>query len=97
MHIFVLYYPFGNHRWCRMQQTNRCPVGATLEMIGGKYKALILWHLSEETLRFSELKKKIETATAKMLTQQLVRTPLRDTQPFQSHLICTSDGRNLVQ
>ena len=54
-----------------MQQTNRCPVGATLEMIGGKYKALILWHLSEETLRFSELKKKIETATAKMLTQQL--------------------------
>lgn len=54
-----------------MQTTNRCPVAATLEMIGGKYKALILWHLSEGTLRFSELKKQISGATAKMLTQQL--------------------------
>ena len=48
-----------------------CPVEATLELIGGKYKALILWHLSEQTLRFSELKRLIPTATAKMLTQQL--------------------------
>ena len=48
-----------------------CPVEATLELIGGKYKALILWHLSEATLRFSELKKLIPSATPKMLTQQL--------------------------
>ena len=48
-----------------------CPVEATLELIGGKYKALILWHLSEQTLRFSELKRLIPTATAKMLTQHL--------------------------
>lgn len=48
-----------------------CPVEATLELIGGKYKALILWHLSEGTLRFSELKKLISNATPKMLTQQL--------------------------
>lgn len=48
-----------------------CPVQATLDLIGGKYKALILWHLSEETLRFSELRKLIPGATPKMLTQQL--------------------------
>lgn len=54
-----------------MQITDRCPVEATLELIGGKYKALILWHLSEGTLRFSELNKRISGATAKMLTQQL--------------------------
>lgn len=54
-----------------MQQTNECPVSATLELIGGKYKALILWHLSEGTLRYSELRKRISKATAKMLTQQL--------------------------
>lgn len=54
-----------------MQITNCCPVEATLEMIGGKYKALILWHLSEGKLRFSELKKAISNATPKMLTQQL--------------------------
>ncbi len=51
--------------------TDRCPVSATLELIGGKYKGLILWHLSECTLRFSELQKRIPKATAKMLTQQL--------------------------
>lgn len=51
--------------------TDRCPVATTLEMIGGKYKALILWHLSENKLRFSELKKALSNATAKMLTQQL--------------------------
>lgn len=54
-----------------MQITDRCPVEATLELIGGKYKALILWHLSEGTLRFSELNKRISGATPKMLTQQL--------------------------
>lgn len=54
-----------------MQATNCCPVAATLELIGGKYKALILWHLSDGKLRFSELKKFISNATPKMLTQQL--------------------------
>ncbi|MDR1638816.1 MAG: helix-turn-helix transcriptional regulator [Clostridiales bacterium] len=48
-----------------------CPVDATLDMIGGKYKALILWHLIDTTLRFGELSKLIPQATAKMLTQQL--------------------------
>ena len=54
-----------------MELTNHCPVEATLELIGGKYKALILWHLSEGQLRFSELRKVIKNATPKMLTQQL--------------------------
>lgn len=54
-----------------MKQTDQCPVSATLELIGGKYKGLILWHLSEGTLRFSELQKLINKATPKMLTQQL--------------------------
>ena len=54
-----------------MAMTQNCPVAATLELIGGKYKALILWHLSAGTLRFSELKKVINNATPKMLTQQL--------------------------
>ncbi len=48
-----------------------CPVESTLELIGGKYKALILWHLADKTLRFSQLQKEISGATAKMLTQQL--------------------------
>lgn len=50
---------------------NNCPVDTTLGLIGGKYKSLILWHLTNKTLRFSELKKLIPQATPKMLTQQL--------------------------
>lgn len=48
-----------------------CPVEATIELIGGKYKAVILWHLVDNTLRFNELQKLVPQATAKMLTQQL--------------------------
>ena len=51
--------------------SEHCPVSATLDLIGGKYKALILWHLSEKKLRFSELRKVVQNATPKMLTQQL--------------------------
>ena len=52
-------------------QKSNCPVSATLQLIGGKYKALILWHLMDRTIRFSELRKLVPEATAKMLTQQL--------------------------
>ena len=61
-----------------MEITNYCPVGATLDLIGGKYKALILWHLAENKLRFSQLNKLIPSATAKMLTQQLREMEAQD-------------------
>lgn len=48
-----------------------CPVEATLSLIGGKYKTLILWNLIGKTLRFSELRRLIPSATPKMMTQQL--------------------------
>lgn len=54
-----------------MEPEENCPVEATLELIGGKYKALILWHLSDGKLRFSQLRDRIRKATPKMLTQQL--------------------------
>lgn len=50
---------------------HNCPMETILDLIGGKYKALILWHLSDQTLRFNQLSKKISSATPKMLTQQL--------------------------
>ena len=49
-----------------------CPVEATLGMIGGKYKTLILWKLiSSGPMRFSELRRAVPAATPKMLTQPL--------------------------
>ena len=48
-----------------------CPVEATLGLVGGKYKALILWKLIPAPMRFSELRRAVPGATPKMLTQQL--------------------------
>ena len=52
-------------------KTFSCPVEATISLIGGKYKAIIQWHLVGKTLRFSELSRLVTSATPKMLTQQL--------------------------
>ena len=48
-----------------------CPVEATIDLIGGKYKVLILWHLADKILRYNQISKLIPKATPKMLTQQL--------------------------
>lgn len=46
-------------------------VKITLNVIGGKWKPLILFVLDGHTLRFNEIYKSIEGVTQKMLTQQL--------------------------
>jgi DNA-binding HxlR family transcriptional regulator len=48
-----------------------CPVEATLDIIGGKWKVLILWHLQPGVRRFGELRRLIPGITQKMLTRQL--------------------------
>jgi DNA-binding HxlR family transcriptional regulator len=48
-----------------------CPVEATLGIIGGKWKVLILWHLRDNKKRFGELRRLLPNVTQKMLTQQL--------------------------
>jgi DNA-binding HxlR family transcriptional regulator len=46
-------------------------VQATLSVLGGKWKILILWHLRDEVRRFSELKRLMPEISEKMLVQQL--------------------------
>ena len=48
-----------------------CPVEATLSLIGGKYKPIILWHLIKGPLHYMELQRLIPNATPKMVSQQL--------------------------
>lgn len=50
---------------------NGCPVEATLEIIGGKWKGAILFHLLEKSYRFGELKRTMPNITQHMLTKQL--------------------------
>jgi DNA-binding HxlR family transcriptional regulator len=51
---------------------NKCPVSHTLGKIGGRWKPLILWSLSNaEKMRYSEIKRSIPAITEKMLIQHL--------------------------
>ena len=49
-----------------------CPLSYALDLIGGKWRLPIIWALSQnETLRYNELKRKIEGITNMMLSQVL--------------------------
>lgn len=49
-----------------------CSFEIAIDLIGGKWKPVIIWHLGTKgTKRFSELKKLLPQITQKMLTQQL--------------------------
>jgi len=48
-----------------------CPVKLTTDVIGGKWKPLILFYLENGTKRFGELRRLIPGMTKKMLTQHL--------------------------
>lgn len=49
----------------------KCPLEATMDIIGGKYKGVIIGHLIGKKLRYNELQKLISHSTPKMLIQQL--------------------------
>lgn len=51
--------------------TDKCPVTTTLNIIGGKWKALIIHHLMGTTKRFNELRRDMPNITQRMLTMQL--------------------------
>ena len=48
-----------------------CPVETTLDVIGGKWKGIILYHLISGTKRFNEFQKLHPCITQRMLTLQL--------------------------
>lgn len=49
----------------------RCGMEAVLDLVGGKWKLLILFHLCGQRLRFSELRRLVGDVSEKMLSQQL--------------------------
>jgi DNA-binding HxlR family transcriptional regulator len=82
----------------------RCPVEVTLAVIGGKWKPLILWHLSEGGVRrFLELQRIIPGITRKMLTQHLrelerdgiVARQIFDEMPLRVEYSLTKYGQTL--
>ena len=48
-----------------------CPVQASINVLSGKWKVQILWHLSFGPRRFAQLRKKLPKISEKVLTEQL--------------------------
>ena len=81
-----------------------CPVDATLSVIDGKYKAIILHHLIERTLRFGELQRLVPQASHKVLTQQLrelerdgiIHRKVYHVVPLKTEYSLTDFGKTLI-
>ena len=72
--------PLGNHTnssnqqvtiMTKIKEATLCPVTATLNLIGGKWKTLILYCLTNGTKRFGEIAVRIPDISRKVLTEQL--------------------------
>ena len=82
----------------------KCPLEVTMEIIGGKYKGVIIGHLIDKTLRYNELQKLISHATPKMLIQQLkeleadgiIQRKLYPVVPPKTEYSLTERGKRLI-
>lgn len=86
------------------QNEYKCPLEATMEIIRGKYKGVIIGHLIDKTLRYNELQKLISHATPKMLIQQLkeletdgiIQRKLYPVVPPKTEYSLTERGKRLI-
>ena len=54
-----------------IKATYSCMLTLAMDLVGGKWKMVILWQLQNGVARFGELKRQLGGITQKMLTQQL--------------------------
>lgn len=55
----------------KLKEQTKCPVTATLQLIGGRWKTIILYTLTTGTKRFGEIAVRIPDISRKVLTEQL--------------------------
>lgn len=55
----------------RKVEPERCSVSIAAEVVGGKWKSVVLYYLLESPKRFNELRRAMPTVTQRMLTLQL--------------------------
>lgn len=62
---------FLNEEYIAKCSSDICPVETALNIIGGKWKGVIIYHLLSGTKRFNQLKRLLPNITHRMLTLQL--------------------------
>ena len=87
-----------------MKNHHGCPVQATINVMSGKWKVQIIWHLSFGPRRFGEFKKLLPGVTEKVLTEQLrqlqndrilTRVATNDVPPKVTYLL-NKEGEKLI-
>lgn len=81
-----------------------CPVDLTLQIVGGRWKGIVIWNLREERMRFNELKKVLVTINDKMLSQVLreleqqgiVHRTVYEVVPPKVDYCLTEEGKKLL-
>lgn len=53
------------------EKSYKCSLEAAMDVLGGKWRSLIIWHLLEEKLRFSEIQKIVPGISKKVLSEHL--------------------------
>lgn len=87
-----------------MKQHYGCPVQATINVLSGKWKVMIVWHLSFGPKRFAQVRNLLPGVTEKVLTSQLrqlqadgilTRKATADVPPKVTYFL-TPEGEKLV-
>jgi DNA-binding HxlR family transcriptional regulator len=81
-----------------------CPVDLTLQIVGGRWKGIVIWNLREDKKRFGELKRILVTINDKMLSQVLreleeqgvVNRKVYEVVPPKVEYSLTEEGRKLL-
>lgn len=81
-----------------------CPLAFSLQLIGDKYKSLIIFHLKDGALRSGELQKSITDLSNRMFTysiralekDMLVRRIVYPVSPPRVEYELTEDGKSLI-
>jgi DNA-binding HxlR family transcriptional regulator len=87
-----------------MEDTNICPVDYVVDLISGKWKVLIIWHLKFSKKRFGQLQRNLNGVSKKVLSQHLrelekSRLIIREvipSLPVQVEYSLTERGRELA-
>jgi DNA-binding HxlR family transcriptional regulator len=81
-----------------------CPVDLTIQIVGGRWKGIVIWNLRDGIKRFSELKRTLVTINDKMLsqvlreleTQGVVNRKVYEVVPPKVEYSLTDEGKKLL-